>query len=211
MCIVNSRITITVTILTLVVGLVVADTALLEPLPPRSSLNLSQVWQQVLRLNVSQSSTTKSPPSAPRGAVEKRSEFTIEEQLPALGIEAKESNESTMLEQITQENDSLIQRTLLERGDRIGSIAWINTPLVKEYFIVLKESLSQSFSPALDNLVDTTRRLPGKPVVDELSFYDPGIAQEKLVFLRIRSRLYELHVAPGRMEEMQGVIEELMN
>jgi len=98
---------------------------------------------------------------------------------------------------------------LLENGDRAGVLAWTDSPHVKLYFMALKEALHQSFSPAVQDLVDETQRQEGKPVRNFLSFLDTGISEERVVFVRVRERLYEMHIAPGKDERMFGLLDRV--
>ncbi|MDD5469410.1 MAG: hypothetical protein PHO92_01260 [Candidatus Peribacteraceae bacterium] len=98
---------------------------------------------------------------------------------------------------------------LLENGDRAGVLAWTDSPHVKLYFMALKEALHQSLSPAVKDLVDETQRQEGKPVRNFLSFLDTGISEERIVFVRVRERLYEMHIAPGKDERMFGLLDRV--
>jgi hypothetical protein len=98
---------------------------------------------------------------------------------------------------------------LLKDGDRAGLLAWSDSPNVKLYFMALKEALHKSFSPAVKDLVDETQRQEGKPVRNFLSFLDTGISEERIVFVRVRERLYEMHIAEGRDELMFGLLDRV--
>lgn len=125
--------------------------------------------------------------------------------LRELQIDAKLQRESNLLEQVTPVGLPIDYRTLLD-GDRIGSIAWIDGPQAKRSFTDLKQKLLQTFSPELKDLVDETTQAEGGPVVNRLSFIDPAISTDRFLFLRVRERLYEIHVTPGR----EAVLDRLL-
>ena len=51
--------------------------------------------------------------------------------------------------------------------------------------------------------------LPGRPTRNLLTFLDPGLSSERIVFVRVRERLYELHVAPGKDDVLFELVEAL--
>lgn len=130
--------------------------------------------------------------------------------LSALGFEVALSDELTILRTVipTQEANVSV-RVLLLDGDRAGLIAWTESSQVKNYFLALKEALHASFSPRVKDLLDETQRLPGKPPRNFLTFFDEGLSSERIVFLRVRERLYEIRIAEGNDAEMFGLVEEL--
>ena len=84
---------------------------------------------------------------------------------------------------------------LLQKNDRAALFSWVESDNVKTIFSTLKQSLQESFSTKLQNLIDETLTPTDGPPVDVLSFTDPAIAPEKVIFIRVRNRLYEFHVA----------------
>ena len=88
-------------------------------------------------------------------------------------------------------------------------ISWLETPDVKILFLALKEALHSSFSPELQDLVDEKQQRRGKPPRELLTFLDPAISEERLAFVRVRDRLYELHIPEGMDDAIFGLIEEL--
>ena len=98
---------------------------------------------------------------------------------------------------------------LLADNDRAALFSWIENDDVKTMFSALKQALQEQFSPGLKDLTDETRTPETGPPVDILSFYDPAISPEKVIFLRVRTRLYELHVAEKGTELVNRLIEEL--
>ncbi|OGJ62578.1 hypothetical protein A3C37_03970 [Candidatus Peribacteria bacterium RIFCSPHIGHO2_02_FULL_53_20] len=130
--------------------------------------------------------------------------------LTRLGFEIETSDELTILRTVIPSQEAEVSTyVLLLNGDRAGLIAWTESPQVKNYFLALKEALHASFSPRVKDLLDETQRLPGKPPRNFLTFLDEGLSPERLVFLRVRERLYEIRIAEGRDAEMFALIEEL--
>jgi hypothetical protein len=100
-------------------------------------------------------------------------------------------------------------RVLLMDGDRAGLLAWIETPSVKQVFLVLKESLHILFTPEVRDLLDEVQTTPGKAPRNFLTFRDPGISEERLVFVRVRERLFEFHIAPLKEDAIYKLVEAL--
>jgi len=121
---------------------------------------------------------------------------------------AEVENES-LLEMIIKDENPVHAYTLVHDGDRAGLVAWTESARVKVYFLALKEALHTSFSSNVSDLIDETKREPGKPTYNLLTFFDPAISEERLVFVRSRERLYELHIAEGNDDLMFELVEEL--
>ncbi|MBI2636231.1 hypothetical protein HYW84_02810 [Candidatus Peregrinibacteria bacterium] len=100
-------------------------------------------------------------------------------------------------------------RVLLKDNDRAATIGWIDSSDVKMIFTMLRKHLRQSFSPSLADLIDETQSQAGKPPRDVLSFRDSGIMEERAVFVRIKERIYELHVKEGFERDMNRLIDAL--
>lgn len=127
--------------------------------------------------------------------------------LGQLGYETQSSTDQSMLSQVVSgQPQSLV---LLKNSDRVGSVTWIDSPQVKTFFISLKEGLLSAFSPNVQDLRDETTQGEGQPVRNILTFLDPSLSEERLVFVRVRERLYEFHVANGKETEMNALIEVL--
>ncbi len=127
--------------------------------------------------------------------------------LQGMNYTIHESEDLTFLAQVSR--DAPV-RTLvvLQNGDRIGSISWIDGD-AKQAFIDLKQALLSAFSARVENLSDRTLQEAGMPVRNILSFRDPALSEETLTFVRVRERLYEFHSAAGSEEAMQAAIEAL--
>lgn len=212
-------------ILTLMVALGAADAVLIEGGLPKAVLP-DEPYQQA-----SESSSSREPAtSLPTGqagnpelssAVSESSSSSIAGikkamgpdvllTLTKLGFEIEASDELTILRTVIPAQEARVDTyVLLLDGDRAGLIAWTESSNVKNYFLALKEALHASFSPRVKDLLDETQRLPGKPPRNFLTFLDEGLSPERLVFLRVRERLYELRIAEGRDAEMFELMEEL--
>jgi len=75
--------------------------------------------------------------------------------------------------------------------------------------LALKEALHTTFSPEMRDLVDEVQTREGRPPRNLLTFLDPAINSERVVFIRVRERLYEFHIAPGRDDSIYDLIESL--
>jgi hypothetical protein len=131
----------------------------------------------------------------------------IRQLVTAMGLEATSTSEATFLSQIAEDDTEAI--AVLKDGDRAGAIAWIDSPDVKNHFLSLKDGLLGSFSADLTDLKDVTEQEPGKPVRNMLSFKDPALSEERLVFVRVRERLLEFHITAGGEDTMNALLEEL--
>ncbi len=129
--------------------------------------------------------------------------------LAELGYDARLQREQSLLEQVAPTGVPVAYRVLLLGESRQGAIAWIDTPNAKAAFNELKQKLLQTFSSRVQDLIDETTQAEGQPVVNRLSFRDPAISPEQFVFLRIRERLYEVHIAPGQEEALSLLLEAL--
>ena len=140
--------------------------------------------------------------------IRKRQEINVLNVLQALEFEAKETDELTLIKQIIPNDLAQVHViTLLKDGDRAGSVAWSDSMEVKTYFLALKEALHTTFSPHMKDLVDETQQREGKPTRNMLTFKDPFISEERIVFVRIRERIYEFHVAEGMDDEIFELVE----
>jgi len=144
-------------------------------------------------------------PASSAGPVTKPAGVDIAVALKELGYETQESTDLSMIAQVvTGQPKTLV---LLKNSDRVGSVTWIDSPQVKTFFISLKEGLLSAFSPNVKDLRDETLQGEGEPVRNILTFLDPGLSEERLVFVRVRERLYEFHIAAGKDTEMNALIE----
>jgi hypothetical protein len=119
------------------------------------------------------------------------------------------TSEQSLIGRILPAGSKVDSRVLLKQDDRIAYLAWIDAPDVKSVFSALKEALHSSFSPQMKDLVDETQQPDGHPVRNVLSFFDPAIHEDRLLFVRVRQRLYEFHVTPGKEQEVQDLMNAL--
>lgn len=158
---------------------------------------------------VSSASTVVENPTATGATtpVAKQPGVNVDVALKAMGYDTQSSTDLSMIAQVvTGQPQTLV---LLKNSDRVGSVTWIDSSQVKTFFISLKEGLLSAFSPNVQDLRDETLQGEGQPVRNILTFKDPALSEERLVFVRVRERLYEFHVASGKDAEMQQVIDAL--
>lgn len=125
------------------------------------------------------------------------------------GFTVSTSNDETLLQQVAPQGLTIASSTILLNGDRAGSVAWVGSPDVKNIFITLKDALITAFSPQMTDLRDETVQQPGFPVRNILTFLDPTLSEERLVFVRSRERLYEFHIAENAQDRMKQLIEAI--
>lgn len=123
------------------------------------------------------------------------------------GFEMVESREPQILERILPATTVMTRATLLRGGDRIATVAWVESPQVRQWMALLKEALRGSLSPGLQHLIDERQTEPDRPPRDVLSFTDPAIHTDRLLFARVRQRLYEFHITVGN----ELAIDQLLN
>ena len=129
--------------------------------------------------------------------------------LNAQGIVTETTREQSLLRRVIPDQVAVDARVVLKDNDRLAFFSWVESADVKTYFSALKEALQESFSPDIADLVDETQEREGKPVRSVLSFTDPAIHEDRLLFIRTRQRLYEFHVAPGKEEPIQVLMDAL--
>lgn len=145
----------------------------------------------------------------PPGAVRKNPGPDIEAVITQNGLTSSKSSDLSLLSQVVTGDEKVESRAILSNGDRAGSVTWVQSGDVKTIFISLKEALLGSFSSGVQDLRDETLQEPEKPVRNILTFFDPSLSEERIVFVRVRERLYEFHIGTGKDETMNGLIEGL--
>lgn len=146
----------------------------------------------------------------PEGAVRKNTGPEVSDAIAAVeDFSTEESEDLSLITQIVKDGTPVRGLAILHDGDRAGSVTWVESGNVKNYFMALKEALLGTFSPDVSGLKDETLQEEGAPVRNLLTFTDPALSEEKLVFIRVRERLYEFHVADGKDAVMSTLIEEL--
>lgn len=121
---------------------------------------------------------------------------------------SQDTTETTLMGKVMT-GTPVTAKVLLVNGDRAGLIAWAESPSVKLFFMAIKEALQKSFSAEVTDLIDETQQQPGKPVRNLLTFRDPAFGEERFAFVRVRDRLYEFHIAPGKDDAIFALIEAL--
>jgi hypothetical protein len=128
--------------------------------------------------------------------------------LSSLQLSFTQAQEQSALAML-HEHPNFTSGVILENGDRVAFMAWIDTPEVKTIFTNLKQSLQASFSGNVKDLIDETQRPDVGAPRDVLSFMDDAIGFERFVFVRIRTRLYEFHVKEGKEPRVLTLIDAL--
>lgn len=156
----------------------------------------------------SSSSVSSSSPGVVKKGVstKKASGISVEGVLAKLQLVTQETNEASFLLLTAPDKSKVKTFVLLRNNDRAFLFSWMESDDVKSVFAGLKQALQEQFSGKVTDLVDETRSPTGGPLVDYLSFLDPALSAERIVFLRVRTRLYELHIA----ENGDGVLEQLI-
>lgn len=148
-------------------------------------------------------------PAPKEGGVRKQTGPNVSEILVELGLESQVSADPSIIRRIFPEQSNIETVIILKDGDRVGLLSYADSPQVKTYFLALKEAIGGSFSGDVSELTDETQNRLGKPVRNFLTFKDPALATERLVFIRVRERLYEFHVAEGKEDMMFLLVERL--
>lgn len=121
----------------------------------------------------------------------------------------QETEETSILSRVVSEPDTVNARVLLLNEDRASYIAWVDSTDVKTYFLSLKEALHRSFTASVTDLLDEAQQREGLPTRNVLTFKDTGLLPERVVFVRVRERLYEFHIPEGKDDLIFALIEEL--
>lgn len=196
-------------ILAMMIALGVSDAVFVEGGLPEAMLADTSSSEPTVNERESSSEDGGGNPSSVE-AVRKLSGRDVLQTLSDLGFEASDTSELSILRSVIPASEAdVLTKALLKDGDRAGVIAWTESPQVKTYFLSLKEALHTSFSPRVEDLLDETQRIPGKPPRNFLTFIDPGLSPERMIFLRVRERLYELRIAEGNEEAMYQLVDAL--
>lgn len=155
------------------------------------------------------SSVTTTGSGTPIVGVRKQNGPDVAGAIATAGFTTTDTNDLSFLAQIAGSGAEIKALAILKNGDRAGSVTWIESPKVKNYFIALKEALLSAFSPQMKDLKDQTLEGPDVPVRNYLTFMDPSLSAERLVFIRVRERLYEFHIANGKEDIMNTLIDTM--
>lgn len=141
-------------------------------------------------------------------STKKRSSIDIPTTLASLQLQTSSTSEKSLLS-LNAQGAKVETTVLLFNNDRAALFSWIESDDVKTIFSSLKQTLQEQFSPQLTGLTDTTQTPQNGPPVDILSFKDPAISPEVVLFIRVRNRLYEFHIAEKGSEVISRLIGEL--
>ena len=204
----TEKIRISLGILGIALLLGAADVFVLEG-SPSYQIAANQNNKEPIISRGSSSSSTANDNSVPTGGVRKNDGPNIEKTLGLQGFSITDTSGKIILKNIVTNGDAVESKALLVDGDRAGMIAWVSSPDVKKHYLVLKEALHNAFTPEVQDLLDETQRRENHPTRNLLTFYDPGLLPERVVFVRVRERLYEFHVADGASDRIFDLIEDL--
>lgn len=134
----------------------------------------------------------------------------VQDVIAQLQFTAQESSEDTLLHQLAAgDAPPLHTLVLLAENDRSALLSWIESKDAGSYFSALKEALSSTFSPDLQDLRDDREELPGNRTREILSFRDRALSTERITIVRTGNFLYEFHISPGHDERLAPLIEAL--
>ncbi len=124
-------------------------------------------------------------------------------------LKAVKHSQTTLLQQVVTNGETIEQFNIFDGDTPAGSIAWYEGLAVNDGYAAMKESLFTSFSNEVTGLQDITTREPGQPTINKLQFKDPKIAEGTIILMRVRQRFYEIHIEDEFELDIKGVIEEL--
>lgn len=143
------------------------------------------------------------------GTVAKNNGIALDAILKDEGITTSSTNDQSLLSRIVGSTAAVHTQVLLKDNDRIAFFSWIENPEVKKEFDIIKDTLHASFSPNVSDLRDVTEFPTNGPPRNVLSFRDPALGEEKMVFLRVRQRLFEIHIAKDKDADADSLVEAL--
>lgn len=129
----------------------------------------------------------------------------------AAGLETRDVGDVSLLAQLVRQKATVEATAVLSKGDRAGFVAWTSTPDAYATYLELKEALLPAFTAGVRDLKDETIQpaQTGQPVRYLLTFFDPGISEERIVFYLSGNDLYEFRIAEGNDDVMYVFIESL--
>lgn len=199
----HQKLSITAGLILTMILLGVSDAVLVEGLPKNAEL--AQEDPIIIDTTTPTPTTT-----SPEGGVRKSTGPDVLTTLISNGFTFADSREKFILSQVLQGGTDILQtKAILVNGDRAGAIGWVESPDVKKYYVVLKEALHSAFTPKVQDLLDETQRRENHPTRNLLTFFDPGILPERIVFVRIQERMYELHIQEGSSDKIFNLLEDL--
>jgi hypothetical protein len=142
-------------------------------------------------------------------AVTKQDGPDVLQVLAAQNVSLTENSETSLIRRVLPPETNVQTRTLLREGDRLAFISWADTTDAKLAFTALKQALLKSFSNQVRDLDDRNEVREGKPTRNVLTFVDPTISAERLIFVRVRERIFEFHVPEGKFNQVMSVVDAL--
>jgi len=158
------------------------------------------------------SSETSSKPTVVKKGVstKKQAGIDVTTVLSNLQLIAEPTNESGFLGLMATGKAVVVEtHVLIRNNDRAFLFSWIDSNDAKSMFSSLKQELSEQFSGKMTDLIDTTKTGESGPPVDILSFTDPTLSAERVMFLRVRTRLYEIHIAKNGEDMLASLVAAL--
>ncbi len=157
------------------------------------------------------SEVSSSVPSVVKKGVstKKASGINVENVFTTLQLVLQPTGEASFLLLTAPDKSQVKTSILLRNNDRAFLVSWLESSDVKAIFAGLKQALQEQFSSKVTDLIDETRTPENGPPVDYLSFIDPVLSPERIVFLRVRSRLFELHIAKNGDDIQEALVSEL--
>ncbi len=140
----------------------------------------------------------------------KRTEIDIPATLSSLGLSQIDTQEMSILSRAVPPHIAVTTKVLLKDNDRSALFAWTESADSKTLFGQLKQSLQLSFSPQVHDVQDERVEPDTGTSYDILRFTDEIISPESIIFLRVRSRIYELHVTSGQQPTIDQLIAALV-
>lgn len=129
--------------------------------------------------------------------------------LQSLSIETSQTQKVSLLSRIAPPDVVVTSRVLLQDNEGLGYFAFVQSPDVRAIFAALKDSLLQSFSKDVHDVVDVVEAPEGRPIRNVLGFSDPSLSKDKIILVRVRERLYEFHVPEGKEPVVRVLIDRL--
>ena len=169
----------------------------------------SAASSEALVILESSSSSSKSGVVKKGVSTKKASGINVEEVLAKLQLVTQQTNEASFVQLTAPDATKVKTYVLLRNNDRAFLFSWMESDDVKSIFAGLKQALQEQFSGKVTDLIDETRSQAGGPPVDYLTFIDPALSAERIVFLRVRTRLYEIHIAANGEALVDQLITEL--
>lgn len=152
-------------------------------------------------------SSTSSATAVPKGV--SKHQVNIDDILTGLALTPVDTQEPSLIGQVAGPSVPVQTKVLMQSNDRAALFAWVDTPDVKSLFLTLKQTLQPLFSSQVKDINDESFEPENGPPYDVLSFTDPAISPEKILFVRVRTRLYEFHIAAGQENTIQQMVSEL--